>query len=142
MSQSIDLAALIGLLMPAREPAAPQFDAEAIGAATAAQIAALSCKLKGIAQGVVTVADREVLLDQAFALDRLFPRFQSGLYQGAIVRSDREKVLCADASTAITSAVSAASQTRQWQAAMRTVSLATADHKRPDVSLYVVQPQD
>lgn len=141
MSESLDLAALVGRLIPPTEPAAPQFNAEAVGATTAIQIAGLSSKLKAIAQGVVTHADREALLDQAFSLDRLAVRFQSGLYQGAIVRSDREKVLCADAGVAVFSAVAAANQTRQWQAAVRAVVQAGVDSKRPDVTAYVVQPQ-
>lgn len=142
MSNSLDIIELVERLKPASDPTAPVFNAETLGAAMAEHMKQMALKMEAIAAGVVTRNDREVLLDEAHSLHRLADRFRSGLYQGAIVRADREKLMTADASSIIVAVGSLMYQTKAADQALVEVVRADLEKRRPDVSAFVTVPQD
>lgn len=142
MTKTLDLVELVGRLMPAGNPTDSPFNAEKAGVAFGIQLGYVAEKMKAIADGALASDERSALLDQVFALERFAKRFESGLYQGDVLRADRDKLLLADINLTISTAGSMAHQTKRWHEAMQAVVQAAFDGKRPDVGPYVVQPQD
>lgn len=141
MSTSLDLVELVGRLMPTGNPTGTEFNAERVGFGMGAQFEYFAEKLRAIADGAVARDERELLLDHAFGLERLAKRFQNGLFQGDVLRADREKLLLCDIQLLLTTTGSAAHQTGRWHDAVQAVVQAGFDDKRPNVSPYIVEPQ-
>lgn len=142
MSERLDIIGSVEQALPKREPTASVYNAEYIGLAMSDQLDAVAAKLKAIAAGVLTRNDRETLMDEVYALNRLSNRFADGLYQGAIVRAEREKLLVADVKMTFVSVGSVFSQTLQVNEVFVAGVAASKTNMLPNVSAFVTQPQD
>lgn len=113
-------------------PPSTNFNADRVGFYTGMQLEELAEKLKAIGEGSVSPDERSHFLQFATWMDNFGKNFKSGLYQGNILRADREALLDGDIDQLVVSLGSAMYQTPNFRHAIDAVLGANDAKKFPD----------
>jgi len=112
-------------------PPGPTFNADRVCFHTGMQLEEMAEKIAVVAEGAVTLNEREYLRRFASELDMMGRKFKASYYQGAVLRADREALLDADIDIAVVTAGSMQYQTPHYRLAVDAV-LGANDAKFPD----------